>query len=115
MLQQFARVPGDSAATYPNAVPALRRCASTRPSTTLTCASTCAAHAATSSILAVAAVSLLLSSTKQATRHGRLKLHLCHSPSPAARHARRSVTHRHSRCRPDRIITPAVNHSVRGG
>ena len=30
MLQQFARVPGDSAATYPNAVSTLRRCASTR-------------------------------------------------------------------------------------
>jgi hypothetical protein len=73
MLQQFARVPGDSAATYLNGVSTLRRCASTRARTALTWASARAAHSATPPMLAVAAVSLLLVSTKQATRHGRLK------------------------------------------
>src|SRR5216684_5354723 len=59
-LQQFARTPGDRALTYPKATSALRRCASTLPRTPLTWASTRAAHAATSSILACAAVSSLL-------------------------------------------------------
>lgn len=46
-------------------------CASTPARTALTCASTLAVHAATSSMLAHAAVSLLFSYTKQAARHGR--------------------------------------------
>ncbi len=42
--QQFAFTPGDSADRYPNATSTLRRCASTRPRTALTCASTLAVH-----------------------------------------------------------------------
>jgi len=76
--QQFALTPGDSADRYPNATSTLRRCASTRPRTTLTCASTHVAHDQTSS-LAYAAVSLLPVSTKQAARHGRLKLQASNS------------------------------------
>jgi hypothetical protein len=84
--QQFAFVPGDSALTYPDATSALRRCASTRPRTTLTCASTRAAHAATSSILAHAAVSSVSVSTRQALCHGRLKLQEGNPAEPLPSH-----------------------------
>ena len=87
--QQFAFTPGDSADRYQKATSTLRRCASTRPSTVLTCASTPAVQSATSSMLADAAVSLLFSSTKQAARHGRLRLQARSSrPQPD------SITHR---------------------
>jgi len=71
MAQQFAFTPGASALTYPNATSTLRRCASTRPSTALTCASTRVLHSLTSPMLAHAAVTSLFSSTKQAACHGR--------------------------------------------
>ena len=64
----------------------------TRSSTTLTCASTPAAHAATSSMLAGAAVSYSPFSTNQATRHGRPELHACKPPSQAERPADPSLT-----------------------
>lgn len=80
--QQFAFTPGASPATYANAVPALRRCARTRPSTALTCASTLSAHPDTSPMLAFAAVSLLSLVTHQATRHGRPGFHPCNSGTP---------------------------------
>ena len=80
--QQFAFTPGASSATYANAVPALRRCARTRPSTALTCASTLSAHPDTSPMLAFAAVSLLSLVTHQATRHGRPGFHPCNSGTP---------------------------------
>ena len=87
--QQFAFVPGDSALTYPNATPTLRRCAITRPSTALTCASTLAAHAPTSSMLAHAAVSLSLASTKQAASRPPQMTLVYSGRVPSA------VTHRH--------------------
>ena len=99
--QQFARVPGDSAATYPNATSALRRCASTRPRTALTCASTRAAESLTSSMLAHAAVSSLFCSTSSATRHGRPKLHACNSRRARNRAPPGPVTHRYSSHRRD--------------
>ena len=66
--QQFAFTPGASPATYANAVPVLRRCARTRPSTVLTCASTLSAYPDTSPMLAFAAASSLSLVTHQA--HG---------------------------------------------
>ena len=84
--QQFAFVPGDSALTYPEATSALRRCASSRPRTTLTCASTRAAHAATSSILAHATVSSVSVSARQAPCHGRLKLQEANPAEPLPSH-----------------------------
>ena len=80
--QQFAFTPGASPATYANAVPALRRCARTRPSTALTCASTLSAYPDTSPMLAFAAVSSLSLVTHQATRHGRPGFHPCNSGTP---------------------------------
>ena len=71
MAQQFALTPGASAVAYPNATSTLRRCASTRPGTALTCASTRALRSLTSPMLARAAVTSLFSSTRQAVRHGR--------------------------------------------
>ncbi len=71
MARQFALTPGASAVTYPDAAPALRRCASTRPGTAPTCASTRARHSLTSPMLAHAAVTSLFSPAKQAARHGR--------------------------------------------
>jgi hypothetical protein len=80
-LQQFARVPGASAVTYAKAASALRRCASTRPRTALTCASTRATLSWTSSILAKAAVASSCFVTNSGTRHGRPELHACKTAS----------------------------------
>jgi hypothetical protein len=60
-------------------VTALRRCAITARSTFVTWPSALAAHSATSSMLACAAGSLLFSSAKLATRHGRPRSHGCNS------------------------------------
>jgi hypothetical protein len=64
--QQFARHRGD--ATYAAATPALLACAISRPSAALTWVSAHAAHTATSSILASAAVPVLSCSTNQNDR-----------------------------------------------
>ena len=63
---------GAARITYLDATPALRRCASTRPRTALTCGVN--PRGARRSILAHAAVSSVPVSTNQAPRHGRLRL-----------------------------------------
>ena len=102
--QQFAFTPGASPATYANAVPALRRCARTRPSTALTCASTLSAYPDTSPMLAFAAVSSLSLVTHQATRHGRPGFHPCNSGTPVIAITQRDPQRQSSRSpqHPDR-------------
>ena len=60
-----------SPAAYANATPTLRRCAITPPRTALTWASTRTAHAATSPMLACAAVASSCFVTNSRTSHGR--------------------------------------------
>ena len=96
-LTDLPSVPPHPVAPFPNATSALRRCASTRPSTGLTRASTRALHSLTSPMLAHAAVTSLFSSTKQAACHGRPRSRHWHfrQPGPITHRdlTRRSDTH----------------------
>src|SRR5713101_1218227 len=103
--QQFAFTPGDSPSTYANAIPALRRCARTRPRTALTCASTLSAHPDTSPMLASAAVSSLSIVTHQATRHGRPGFHPCNSGTPLTVTTQRDPSPGHPAPRSIRIVS----------
>jgi hypothetical protein len=106
-LQQFARVPGASPLTYPDPVSILRRCAITRPSTALTCASTLTVHAATSSMLAQAAVasSCFVTNPRRATAASDYT-HVI----PASRAATPAITQRHASRGASQARTPASGH-----